>query len=96
MHNSGIPFMLQEFRANLRRLFNVTNKPESNQHEAQSLLSNRSHEHLDLYAEGEHDTHNIVYWVRLTFPFPFHLKKLTLMVIGVLHLRHCHATTVEW
>ncbi|CDS03912.1 hypothetical protein LRAMOSA06867 [Lichtheimia ramosa] len=55
--------MLQEFRANLRRLFNVTNKPESNQHEAQSLLSNRSHEHLDLYAEGEHDTHNIVYWV---------------------------------
>lgn len=90
--------MLQELKGNLRRLFNVTNKPEFNQHEAQSLLSNRSNDHLDLYAEGEHDTHNIVYWVTLlTFPTPHsHSLLLTQMVIGVLHLRHCYAITVEW
>ena len=88
--------MLQECRANLRRLFNVINKPESNQHEAQSLLSNRSNEHLDLYAEGEHDTHNIVYWVMLTFFPTLEFTLLILMVIGLLHLWHCYAIAVEW
>ncbi|KAI9272776.1 nucleoside transporter-domain-containing protein [Phascolomyces articulosus] len=52
--------MFDKYKTRIRHL--LSKKPDEH-YESQSLLSNQSIEHLEIYAEGLHDAHNVVYWV---------------------------------
>ena len=52
--------MFDKYKTRFRRL--LSGKQQEH-YESQSLLNSSSIERLEIYAEGLHDAHNVVYWV---------------------------------
>lgn len=87
--------MLDNYKRKLASLASrlTTRKPESRE-EAQGLLSSQSLDSLEIFADGDNDRFNIVYWVKR--PLPPAYGTAAYISVGFLFIWHCHASALEW
>ena len=99
--------MFDKYKTRFRRL--LSGKQQEH-YESQSLLNSSSIERLEVYAEGLHDAHNVVYWVIYFFIsiiiliYIHVLMNDSVMGIYILKMRNLglcliwcsHVITLEW